>query len=165
MDVVRPRGARADRRDRWRRAGVDLVRPEEIELWSEAVIAAECPVGRSHGVGAERVCRLTGGVTIRERWLDWDEGVGFVYEGVGIPLVASARNRWALEPSGDRTLLVSEAEVRLRGGFLGRLLSPLVSFQIGRVATRTLAAFAYVVERGEAPASQHRRLPVPAPAC
>ena len=142
-----------------------LARLEEIALWSEAVVAAECPAGRSRGVGAERVCRLTGGVTIRERWVEWEEGVGFVYEGVGIPLVASARNRWVLQPHGDRTLLVSEAEVRVKGGLAGRVLSPLASRQIARVATRTLAAFTYLVESGHAPAVKHARLQVPAPAC
>jgi hypothetical protein len=142
-----------------------LARLEEIEVWSEAVIAAECPADRSRGVGAERVCRLAGGVTIRERWLEWDEGAGFVYEGVGIPLVASARNRWVLQPHGHQTLLVSEAEVRLNGRLLGHLLSPLVSFQIRRVATRTLAAFAYLVEHGEAPPVKHARLPLPAAVC
>jgi hypothetical protein len=62
----------------------------DIQLWSEAVLAAECQAETSHGVGAERVCRLTGGVTIRERWLEREEGRGFVYEEVGIPLVAIA---------------------------------------------------------------------------
>lgn len=142
-----------------------LARLEEIEVWSEAVLAAECPAGRSRGVGAERVCRLAGGVTIRERWLEWDEGSGFVYEGAGIPLVASARNRWVLQAHGDQTMLISEAEVRLKGRVLARLLSPLVSHQIQRVALRTLAAFAYLVERGEAPTVRHSRLPVPAPVC
>ena len=142
-----------------------LARLEEIELWSEVVVAAECPAGRSRGVGAERVCRLVGGVTIRERWLEWDEGIGFVYEGVGIPLVASARNRWMVQPHGDQTMLVSEAEVRLKRRWFGRLLSMLVALQIRRVARRTLAAFAYLVEHGEAPAVKHARLPVPAQAC
>ena len=142
-----------------------LARLEDIQLWSEAVVAASCPDGRSRGVGAERVCRLAGGVTIRERWLEWQEGSGFVYEGVGVPFVARARNRWTVQPHGSRTMLISEADVWLKGGLIGRLMSPLASRQIGRVASRTLAAFAYLVEHGEAPHVKHSRLPVPAPVC
>lgn len=70
-----------------------------------------------------------------------------------------------LQPHGRQTLLVSETEVQLKGGPLGQVLPPLVSLQIRRIATRTLAAFASLVEHGEAPAVKHSRLPVPAPAC
>ena len=142
-----------------------MARLEDIELWSEAVISATCEGERARGVGAERTCRLIGGVAIRERWLEWDDGRSFVYEGVGFPFVAKARNRWTVHPRGDEALLVSEAEVWLKGGFLGRLRSPLVSLQIGRVAGRTLGAFAYLVEQGEAPPVKHSRLPIPAVAC
>jgi hypothetical protein len=82
---------------------------------------------------------------------------------VGIPLVAHAENEWTLSPAPDQTLLVTQAEVVLRGGLLGRLLEPIVRRQIKRVAPRTLAAFKYLVERGEAPRVKHAALPrVPA---
>jgi hypothetical protein len=142
-----------------------LARLEDIRLWSEAVIAARCDPEHSRGVGAERTCRLAGGVTIRERWLEWEEGTGFLYEGIGVPFVAKARNRWTVHPYGDQAMLVSEAEVWLKGGALGRVATPLVSRQIGRIGTRTLAAFKYLVEHGEPPRIRHSRLPVPAPAC
>lgn len=73
-------------------------RLEDIQLWSEAVVAAHCDRAVSRGVGAERTCKLVGGVTIRERWLEWEEGRTFTYEGIGVPLVAMARNRWAVHP-------------------------------------------------------------------
>jgi hypothetical protein len=62
-------------------------------------------------------------------------------------------------------VLVSEAEVSLKGGVLGRLAFRLVAWQIGRVGRRTLAAFRYLVEEGEAPPAKHSRLRVPAAAC
>ena len=120
---------------------------------------------RSRGVGAERTCQLAGGVTIQERWLEWEEGRGFLYEGVGIPFVTKAGNRWTVHAEGRQTLLTSEAEVWLKGGALSRLVSPLLSRQIDRVAKRTLAAFKYLVEHGEAPPGKHSRLPVAAAAC
>jgi hypothetical protein len=149
----------AEATDVWDR----LARLEDIRLWSEAVIDARCEGALSRGVGAERTCDLRGGVTIKERWLGWDEGRSFTYEGVGIPLVAHAENEWTLRPVRDQTLLVAEAEVVLRGGLFGRLLEPIVRRQIKRVALRTLAAFKYLVERGEAPRVKHAVLPrVPA---
>ena len=119
----------------------------------------------SRGVGAERTCDLRGGITIRERWLAWDEGRSFTYEGVGIPLLASARNEWGVQPEGDLALLTSRAEVVLRGGPLGRLLEPVVAYQLKRVGPRTLAAFKYLVEHGEPPKVRHAKLPRVATAC
>jgi Polyketide cyclase / dehydrase and lipid transport len=142
-----------------------LARLEDIRLWSEAVLDARCEGARSQGVGAERTCHLRGGITIRERWLGWEEGRSFVYEGVGIPLVTRARNEWTVQREGDQTLLVSQAEVVLRGGPLARLLEPLVAYQLNRIGSRTLAAFKYLVERGEPPKVKHAKLPRVATAC
>jgi hypothetical protein len=115
----------------------------------DAILEAPCAEGFKHGVGAQRTCRLTGGITIRERWLAWDEGRSFTYEGVGLPLVSRARNTWTVRAEGDQSVLTSEAEVVLRGGRLGRLLEPLVARQARRMGARSLAAFKYLVEQGE----------------
>jgi carbon monoxide dehydrogenase subunit G len=116
-----------------------LARLEDIRLWSEAVTDAICDGPITEGVGARRTCLLRGGVTISERWVQWDEGHSFTYEGMGIPGVVSARNSWSVAPVGSRTQLRSRAEVQLKGGRLGRLLERLVSRQIRRVGTQTLA--------------------------
>ena len=107
-----------------------LARLEDIRLWSEAVLDARCEGAVSRGVGAERTCDLRGGVRIKERWLAWNEGRSFTYEGVGIPLVARARNEWTVQAEGDRTLLGSRAEVVLKGGRFGRLLEPIVAAHV-----------------------------------
>jgi Polyketide cyclase / dehydrase and lipid transport len=142
-----------------------LAKLEDIRLWSEAVLDARCEGALSQGVGAERTCDLRGGITIRERWLAWNEGRSFTYEGLGIPLVARASNEWTVQPEGDQTLLTSEAEVVLKGGRLGRLLEPIFTFQLNRVGPRTLAAFKYLVEHGEPPKVKHAKLPRFATAC
>jgi Polyketide cyclase / dehydrase and lipid transport len=142
-----------------------LARLEDIRLWSEAVLDARCEEGTSRGVGAERRCELRGGVTITERWLTWDEGRSFAYEGVGIPLVARARNEWTVQAQGAQTLLTSRAEVALKGGRLGKLLEPIVAFQFNRIGPRTLAAFKYLVEHGRPPQVRHARLPRVPAAC
>jgi Polyketide cyclase / dehydrase and lipid transport len=136
-----------------------LSKLEDIKAWSETVVDARCEGPISRGVGAERTCDLIGGITIKERWLAWDEGHSFTYEGVGIPLVAHARNEWTLHPEGERTLLTTKAEVVLKGGVVGSLLEPIAAYQFKRMGPRTLAAFKYLVENGEPPQGKHSRLP------
>lgn len=135
-----------------------LARLGDVRLWSEAILDATCDGPITEGVGAQRTCRLRGGITISERWLQWDEGHSFTYEGSSIPGVVNARNHWSVVPVGTQTQLRSRAEVQLKGGHLARLLEPLVSRQIQRVGTRTLAALKYLVEHGEPPPVRHRRL-------
>jgi hypothetical protein len=151
----------APARDVWAR----LARLEDILLWSQAVVAAHCDGALTQGVGAERTCDLAGGFTIKERWLAWEEGRSFSYEGIGIPLVTRARNEWAVEPEGPRTLLTSRAEVLLKGGIVGRLLKPIVAYQFKRIGPRALAAFKYRVEHGEPPPVKHSQLPKIPVAC
>ena len=74
-------------------------------------------------------------------------------------------NEWTVHPAGAQSLLVSRATVELKGGRLGKLLEPIVRWQIRTVAARTLAAFAHLVEKGDAPTTRHARLPRPATAC
>jgi hypothetical protein len=80
-------------------------------------------------------------------------------------MVACARNRWTVVPAGEQAVLVSEAEVWLTGGILGRVASRLVARRIGRMGRRTPAAFTYFVEEGQAPGVKHSRLPIPAAVC
>ncbi len=84
---------------------------------------------------------------------------------MGIPLVAHAKNEWTVRPERDQTLLVSQAEVVLKGGLLGRLVEPIVRRQIKRIASRTLAAFKHLVEHGEAARVRHATLPRVPTAC
>jgi carbon monoxide dehydrogenase subunit G len=142
-----------------------LMKLEDIRLWSEAVLDARCEGTTTRGVGAERTCELRGGITSRERWLAWEEGRSFTYEGAGLPSVAEARNQWSVRPEGARTLLSSRADVKLRGGLIARLLEPLFERQIRRVGSRTLAAFKFLVETGSPPGEKHRWLPVAPVTC
>jgi hypothetical protein len=88
---------------------------------------------RPRGVSApERTHDLRGGITIKERWFAWDEARSFAYEGIGVPLLARARDTWTVIPAGDQTLLTSQAEVVLKGGRMGQLLEPIVAHQMNR---------------------------------
>jgi hypothetical protein len=142
-----------------------LARLEDIRLWSETVLDARCEGPTTQGIGAERTCDLKGGIQITERWLAWDEGHSFTYEGVGIPFVAHAKNEWTLQPEGEKTLLTTNAEVILKGGVVGRLLEPIAAHQFKRMGPRTLAAFKFLIEHGEPPRGKHSRLPKIPVAC
>src|SRR5262249_33456028 len=125
-----------------------LAKLEDIQLWAEPVLWARCEGSASHGVGAERACRLGGNRTSRERWVAGDEGRSFAYEGCGIPLMQRAVNRWAVVPHGERSLLTSEAELEIKGGVFGRILEPIVAPLMRRMAPNALAGFKYLVEHG-----------------
>lgn len=142
-----------------------LARLEDIQLWSEAVVDARCDGPISRGVGAERICELMGHRTIREQWVAWDEGRSFAYEGFGIPMMKRATNRWTVLPYGERALLMSEAEVEVKGGLLGRILELLISPLLRRIAPRTLAGFKYLVEHGQPYPGKAAELPCAPAGC
>jgi ligand-binding SRPBCC domain-containing protein len=142
-----------------------LAKLEDIQLWSSAVLHAKSTGKVSQGVGAERVCELVGNRTITERWVAWDEGRSFQYEGFGIPMMNRATNRWSVIPRGAQSMLVSEAEVEMKGGVLGRLLEPVLTPVMNRMAPSTLAAFKYLVEHGQPYAGKVTELPPIAATC
>jgi hypothetical protein len=136
---------------------------EDIQLWSEPVLRATCDGPVARGVGAERTCELAGKLTIKERWIAWDEGRAFKYEGFGIPFVKRASNVWSVHPDGaQQALLVSEAEIELKGGLIGTLLEPAMLARMRRMGAQSLASFKYLVENGHPYKGHHADLP-PAP--
>jgi len=139
---------------------------EDIQLWSEPVLRARCDGAITRGVGAERTCELAGNLTIVERWTSWDEGRAFKYEGFGIPLVKRASNYWSVHPEGEQqALLVSEAEIELKGGLLGRLLEPAMIARTRRMGMQSLAAFKFLVENGRPYKGDHSELPMAPRTC
>jgi len=143
-----------------------LARLEDIPLWSEAIRRAACNGPLSRGVGAGRTCELKGNLVIQERWVAWDEGRSFRYEGSGLPFVKHATNVWSVHPQGaNQSLFKSEAEVELKGGPFGRLLEPIMALAFRRMGSNSLAAFKYLVENGRPYAGRHSDLPRAAATC
>lgn len=126
-----------------------LAKLEDIQLWSAAVVHASCAGAVSQGVGAERTCELVGNRIIKERWIAWDEGRSFQYEGFGIPLMKRATNRWSVIPHGAQSLLTSEAEVEIKGGLFGSVLELILMPLMRRMAPHALTSFKYLVEHGQ----------------
>ena len=132
---------------------------ESISQWSEPVLTAICTTDRKRGVGTERQCQLRNNLTVVERWVDWQEGESYTYEGFNLPLVKSARNTWSIRNENGKTLLKTESEVILKGGVFGRLLEPLMKLVANRMGADAMAAFAYLVENGRPYAGKHADLP------
>ncbi len=141
------------------RAWARLAALEDSVLWAEPVLHARCEGTLSQGVGAERTCELVGHRTIRERWVAWDEGRSFTYEGVGVPLMKRAVNRWSVLPQGEKALLTSEAELEIKGGLVGRLAEPVMGPLMRRMAPTALGACKYLVEHGQPYAGKASTLP------
>ncbi len=132
---------------------------ENMPLWSESVLSAKCTGELKRGVGAERTCNLKNNITIVERWVSWNEGSSFTYEGFNLPLVKSAKNTWSLISENGKTLLITESEVVLKGGIFGRLLEPLMRFIATKIGSDALAAFKYLVENEQPFEGKHSLLP------
>lgn len=136
-----------------------LARLEDIQLWSEPVLNAHCDGALSNGVGAERTCQIAGNRTIHEKWVEWEEGHAFKYEGYGIPMMKRATNHWSVQAVGEKTLLTSEAELEFKGGVFGLALERIMGPMMQRMAPDSLAGFKYLVEHGKPYEGKFSELP------
>ena len=142
-----------------------LARLDQIHVWTDVIHRSYMSSACATGVGAERTCELAGRRDLHERVIDWDEGRSFTYESTDAPMMKLARNRWSVTPMGARSLVTSDAELELRGGWLGRVLGfvlvPLMRFAL----PNPLAKLKYWIENGTPYEGRARSLPVPSVAC
>ena len=133
---------------------------ENVTLWAEPILEAHCSGVARRGVGAERICKLRGNMTIHEKWISWDEGNSFSYIGYGMPLIKSAKNTWSIKSENGKTLLTSDAEIEFKGGIFGKLLEFATATAMRRMGPPTLAAFKYWAENGRPYEGKHSSLPI-----
>ena len=117
-----------------------------VNLWVDPIISAHCEGDSKRGIGAIRVCKLKGNMTIKEKWTEWDEGTSFTYLADETAIIKSAKNRWSLSSQEGKTLIVTESEVVLKGGILGRIFEPLMYLVSKKMGADSLAALKYLVE-------------------
>ncbi|HET7545505.1 MAG TPA: SRPBCC family protein [Polyangiaceae bacterium] len=134
-----------------------------IRHWVGAIQHAYCP-GQQCGVGAVRICELSR-ARVEETIVEWNEGRSFEYRGVGAPMLASASNRWSVEPHGEQTLVTTVAQATLKGGALGRMLELLAKPMFKRLGAQSLASLKYYVEHGEPFPGRARDLAPASSAC
>ena len=138
---------------------------ENVPLWVEPIVEAYCSSDTKRGIGTERTCKLKGNMTIKEKWIHWEEGKSFAYIGYGLPLMKSAKNTWTLKNENGKTLLTSEAEIEFKGGVLGKFLELIFGPPMRRMGSPTLAAFKYFVENGRPFEGKHSSLPIAPVTC
>jgi hypothetical protein len=95
----------------------------------------------------------------------WEEGVSFTYESSDAPMMKLARNRWSVRAEGNRTLVISEAEMEFRGGLFGRLLGWIFVPLLGVLLPNPLAKFKFWVEHGRPFQGKASSLPTPNALC
>jgi uncharacterized membrane protein len=132
---------------------------EKISDWSEEIKSAECVGDHKRGLHAQRKCLLSNNVIITERIVSWNEGSSFTYEGFDIPMIASAKNTWTVKSDKGQTLLTTESEASIKGGYLGLILEPLIKLVSKRMSRKTLSAFKFLVENGKPYDGKHSSLP------
>ena len=136
-----------------------------VNLWVDPIISASCESSVKRGVGAIRVCKLKGNMTITEKWVEWDEGNSFTYHADEISLIKSAKNKWTVKSDKGKTLIITESDVVLKGGVFGKILEPLMYLVSKKMGTDSLAALKYLVETGKPFEKQFSKLPRVAITC
>lgn len=96
---------------------------------------------------------------MKEEFVEWDEGTSFTYHGRDVPMVKFAENKWTVDSVNGKTLLITESEMVMKSGILGKLLIPLVYVWSRKTGANSLAAFKYLVENGRAYKGKHSKLP------
>ena len=130
-----------------------------VNLWVAPIISANCEGDIERGIGAVRICKLKGNMTIKEKWVEWDEGNSFTYYAEEIALIKSANNKWTVKSDKGKTLIITESNVILKGGILGKILESLMYLVSKKMGAESLAALKYLVETGKPFESNFSKLP------
>jgi len=138
---------------------------QNINLWVESIQSAICETEKTRGVGTIRICHLQGDMTIREKWVEWDEGRSFTYEADASFAFKWAKNRWSVYSVNGKTLLTTESEIIPRGGIFGKLLVPLIYIASKKMGRDSLTALKYLIEVGQPYTGKISNLPSIAKLC
>lgn len=138
---------------------------ENVHLWVDPIISASCESGVENGVGTIRTCNLKGNMVVKEKWVQWDEGNSFTYHAEAMSIIKSAKNKWAIKSIKGKTLVITESEVVLKGGFFGKVLEPLMYLVSKKMGAESLAALKYLVETGKPFEKNFSKLPRVSIAC
>lgn len=120
-----------------------------VNLWVEPITSVRCEGNIKYGVGAIRICNLKGNMTIREEWVQWDEGHSFTYHADETSFLKSAKNKWTVKSEDQKTIITTESEVVLRCGIIGKIFEPLMYLISRKMGAESLAALKHLVETGK----------------
>jgi hypothetical protein len=133
--------------DVWR----TLAKFDDVSTWSHAVTKAHFSSSRERGVGAERVCEVSGLGTLIEQVVHWTEGETLAYEISGMPsIVRSAECSWHVERKNHfQTTLTVVMVIETRLGAIGALMGKsALAPQLGAALGEAVVQFKQYVETG-----------------
>jgi len=136
-----------------------------VSLWVDPIVSASCEGDIKQGIGAIRVCQLKGNMTIREKWVEWDEGNSFTYHAEETVFFKFAENKWTVKSDNGKTLVTTESRVVLKGGIFGKILEPLMYIVSKKMGAESLAALRFLVETGKPYEKKFSKLPRVSIAC
>jgi hypothetical protein len=138
--------ARVD--DVWR----TLAKLDDVSTWSHAVTRAHYRSSKDSGVGAERVCEVSGLGTLIEHVVHWTEGETLAYEISGLPsVVKSAECSWHAERKNHcQTTLTVMMIIETRFGVIGALMGKFaLAPKLCAVLGEAVVQFKHYVETGK----------------
>lgn len=130
-----------------------------VNLWVDPIVSACFEGNMKRGIGTVRICKLKGNMTVKEKWVEWDEGSSFTYHADEMSIIKSAKNKWTVKSEKGKTLIITESVVILKGGILGKLLEPLMYLVSKKMGADSLAALKYLVETGKPFEKNFSKLP------
>ncbi|MEM9133177.1 MAG: SRPBCC family protein [Actinomycetota bacterium] len=132
---------------------------DQVAVWASVLDTSrantEVPIPPGATVGG-RVCDVPGFGQVRETFLDVDrEARTLLYEAEGLPtFVKKVINTWTVTPLGPERSRIT-MDINMETGGAGRILTPMLGFQLRRQVDTTLDDLKVWLETGRvSPAKQ-----------
>ena len=97
-----------------------------VQKWAPGVTKSYSTSKSNGGADAARHCDIPGFGGIEEFVTEWNEGVGFTYRVEPFGMIDESSSTWRITPQGDKTLVYTELNLKMRFGVFGLLMEKLV---------------------------------------
>ena len=121
-----------------------------VYKWAASVTSSYSTSEANSGEDASRHCDIPGFGGIEEYVTEWNEGRSFTYTVKPVGLIDESTSTWKITPQGDKTLVYTELDIRMRFGLFGRLMEKLyLKRRAQKATTNALAGLKQHVKTGE----------------
>jgi hypothetical protein len=134
--------------DVWR----TLAKLDDVSTWSRAVTKARYSSSKERGLGAERICEVSGVGTLIEQVVHWTEGETLAYEISGLPsIIKSAECSWHVARKDHcQTTLTVMMIIETRLGAIGALIGKFaLAPKLRATLAETVVQFKHYAETGK----------------
>ena len=121
-----------------------------VQNWAPGVTKSYSTSPNNSGSGAARHCDVPGFGGIEEYITEWNDGSGFTFQVEPVGLIDKSVSKWSVTPQGDKTLVYTELDLKMRFGPIGALMEKLfVRRRIENGTRNALAGLKQHVKTGE----------------